>query len=367
MPLRDLELSKAQNLFDPRLARALSDHVRMDQRGLLVLPGHGPVFLGYLYALPLDNFSPPLEPHLMPDAAGFCADFGTDPDIRRLSEFLMFSPPAMRPLYMYMHAEYRRQAEDGQLPPGYAAALQAERMLWSRAEHRWVKRYLTPYIKKDRTHVTEHWLWTRASLSNKRVDVAWHGHWNVPVHRLLWPQFRPLEILYPDRRLVKNRICPDPEYKMCVNPHHYEYAVAYTDRSALPPGLQHTQRRSYQKFEYQWTVDNIETRVFDGIERDLVYCPEGHLMPPGVQDSLLLQRDPKSSKYNLSPHGRSVCARCKENAALQRGLDPDGSIKRQPRGMRQPSQIHEDQGFNDFEHGLLNSDWMRGLRNKPEQ
>jgi hypothetical protein len=322
----------------------------------------GFIFLGHIYpAQVLDQYTHGSQ---VDDSQveELCERSGSAPDLERFLILMLLKPPALRAAYMYCMYMHRQLAAFGDLPRAYAEALDTEHRLWSLAEGNWVKRRIQPHIQRERVRDVDHWLWTQARAPRKRPDIMWHGRWNVPVHRLLWPQFRPTELLLPNRRLIKRDICPDEQYKACVNPHHYEYAVAYTDRLALKPGQQNTQRLSTSQIQHIWTEDNVWVDTWNGVTREYVHCPNRHLMPPGVQDSLLLQRDPQSNKYDPHPHGRSVCRACRERAALERGLKPDGSIKKRPRGLKQPNNLTNEQAFNDFQYGLINSILKNGGR-----
>lgn len=356
MSLHDIEVSQNTQPFVPALARQISPLLQLDKRGLLCLPGRGYLCMGWYHPTPGGMYLGHADPDIVPEQLlelmlTAVSDIDWVPDSAAWGVLTMLTPPAMRPIYMYLHEVLRRRAENGDFEPWYGLALQAERTIWGRAEQAWVKRHLTPHIRKERIQHIEHWLWQRPVAAGKRADVTWHGHWNVPVHRLLWPQFRSTELLYPDRRLVKAAVCPDPEFKNCVNPHHYEYAVTYTDRLALKPGHQFTQRLSTAPFQHKWTMENVWSHSDGPL---LVHCPKQHVMPPGVQDSLLLQMNPRSSKYQASPHGRSICAECRYDAGLQRGVNADGSIKRRPRGLKQPNQELIEQATRDFEYGFVN-------------
>ena len=177
-------------------------------------------------------------------------------------------------------------------------------------------------------------------MRKKRPDVRWRGHYDVPVHRLLWPVFKPQIPLRPEERLRKRDLCPDEFFYDCVNPEHFEIAIPMTDRRPVTLGRQNNSLSGYTAYIHDWTVDSISPHD------DLLHCPLGHRFPRGVQNTLLLKQNPKSDMYQDSPHGRSQCNECHDMFLAQRGRRADGKAKRRPRGVMQPNNEAREQKIN---------------------
>lgn len=304
----------------------------------------GIIFLGYLY--PLNSI--PRAPR-QPDPESLCQGLGSEPDPARLAALLTFNPPSLRSMYQFCMGALDRMDKAGQLPHEMSEPLLIERKLWGMYDSLWLERYVTSNITKVRDGLHEHWLWHKRG--KERPQVTWRTTPSVPVHRLLWHDSRPLELLLPDERLRKDpEVCPDAMYRNCVNPAHFRHALKLTaDR--YPAARRTTWERNPEtSYKYRWDASDIKEESHPlGLNYGVpvIRCPLGHRFPETVQRNMRDKWYPMSPNYDPDQTGTSRCHECWETLRRERGLDANDHMRRRPRTLAQPNRLLQEQADRD--------------------
>jgi hypothetical protein len=345
-------------IFDPRQINLAE--VSLGPTGLLQPDLDSIIFLGRIYPTSVLDTGPY---HPIPSTDSLRR--GLDqPAPDKLLSLLGQGELAFRPLYIYLHQELEEWRDAGWLTPQLSTALLAEYVQYRRLDLMWLRRRV--YRRLDNEKPTGHMRFQgHQAMRKRRPDVSWHGHIDVPVHRLLWPYINRLQPLRPEDRLRKRDICPDEVYRDCVNPAHFEIAVPMSDRRLIAPGFQNTQRSRYSGYMVRWNdgPDYVweDTHPSTGRVMRLVHCglEHRHLMPEGVQRHYQQESDPDSPWYRPHIQRRSKCVQCWQQYQNERGRNPDGSLKRHPRGAQVHNAQAEDQAARDF----MREAWLDAERN----
>jgi hypothetical protein len=198
------------------------------------------------------------------------------------------NPVARRSGYLYgLEALLLRARND----PAVRTALEWERARWraldeARLTRIWAQIEPTMFTEAERLQYRdEHWFWTGAYPQGLPA-CGFGGSKHVPVMRILWPIERPSEPLTLAGKLLRprrdRRICP---HILCVNPHHFEYAVPVRparDPSAIPYGNA-SRTGALPAQNYHWSINSPSKPDPTGVFDRLVLCPSGHELGPTAQ------------------------------------------------------------------------------------
>ena len=297
---------------------------------------HLTLFLGYLYP---DDAAPLMDTQHVPSGPVSNPEWldsrlGPHPVLEVFLRVLwQKNPVASRAMYIYCHAVLQQRADrdPGSMPAAFVRALLTERTLWSSRDEEWINTYVRPRIKSR----DGHWLW-QGKYGTKRPSITWHGQQNVSIYRLLWPLKRPLDLLVSNERLRKTVACPDPEFRACVNPDHFEHSLPLApvihSRANGPSG--------YTRYRHKWNTANVHRVFRDGREIEEVRCPLDHPFPPRVQNDYWTQMYRDHSPF---PQGEATCAECRQRYRSETGG------KRQARGVeRQNDRLRMEARQNDL-------------------
>jgi len=178
-----------------------------DSHGGLLRTADGALFLGHVYPFSLLNSLLDSAPPLSQVSTTELCQGLDQPDPVRLVTLVTAGRVGFRAMYLYLQWVVERQRPTGIFPVEFVSATMTEFMRWAMSDSKWLKRRIYPRVEprldKPGIDTEAHWRFKDFQATRKRrPDVAWHGHIDVPVHRLLWPRFRQSEPLRPEERSV---------------------------------------------------------------------------------------------------------------------------------------------------------------------
>jgi hypothetical protein len=244
-----------------------------DTAGLITVADGRVLYMGYLWPTP----PPPPYPTYIPTLPK------VDTEVHGLlNHFTFYAEDPWRALSVYAMRlntveRFARDENDDMLH----VRIGVEQSLWRRLYHRTLRQSVMSHVEHD-LESSDH-MWWRGPYPDTytgRPRVKLPGYNYLPVYRLLWPLERP-HLLIPDGRprkisyLCNDKHSDDPaqDFRMCVNPHHFEESVPKAWRLD-----QHTRRGvANELLQFRFPLSQISIRNFAEDGKPLLgTCPNGH-------------------------------------------------------------------------------------------